>query len=208
MYQLQKETAELERSMGSLAAFSPSRASFTTKATTNKDAGFGRARNAESGTQFVASYMGAPSESFKSDFSLRDFPSPPGSVYPGATPESSTPGGIVVSLKEKARQKLGEGNSGEDLGATEIVEDVQFAMVPPRMPAAYQRRRASFPTIVRESGLSSMDGMSRIISTYAESEDDIGGKRVRMSGSNNRLDVTSFIGGESRPEYSILATTN
>jgi hypothetical protein len=78
---------------------------------------------------------------------------------------------------------------------TQVVEDVQFAMVPPRMPAAYQGRRASFPAMARESTTSSMDGMARIISTYADSEDDVGGKRVRMSSADNRLDVTSFIGG-------------
>lgn len=67
------------------------------------------------------------------------------------------------------------------------------------MPAAFaQQRRASFP-FTRESAASSMDGTSRIISTYAESEDDIGGKRVRMSGVNNRLDVTSFIGELTTP---------
>jgi hypothetical protein len=204
IYQLQKEQAELERSIGSLAAFSPSGASFATKTTTNKEPGLGRTRNAEFGAQLTPSVIGAPSESFRSDFSLREFPSPPGFSYPGARQDSPTRGNVIVRAKETGREKAVEGSLDEPLVATEIVEDVQFALVPPRMPAVFQRRRASFPTVVRDSGLSTLDGMSRVVSTYAESDDDIGGKRVRMSGSNNRLDVTSFIGGESHTKCSTV----
>ena len=193
LYQLQKEQAELEKSMASMAAFSPSRDSFSLKDPTTIDPGFGRARFAESGKQ-VSSFLSAPSGSFKSEFSLRDFPSPPGSLY--TRQETPSPPNVATMPKEIIR--LGNAaaqGSEERLGGTETVEDVQFAMVPPRMPAAFQPRRKSFP-FVRESATSSIGDMSRIISTYAESEDDIGGKRVRMSGVNNRLDVTSFIGGE------------
>ena len=192
IYQLEKEKAELERSMASMAAFSPSRTSFATDA---KGTGLAQARSAESGAQTATSIMSPPSESFKSDISLRDFPSPPGASYRSSPMQIPNPANTIRGVKE-APKKAGEGITDRAVGAMEIVEDVQFAMVPPRMPAAFQRRRASFPSVVRESGFSSMDGMSRIISTYAESEDDIGGKRVRMSGSYNRLDVTSFIGGE------------
>lgn len=202
VYQLHKEQAELEKSISSLAAFSPFRASFATKTTKNGGSGLGRVRNAEFGLQLTPSVIGAPSESAKSDFSLRDFPSPPGFLYPGVKEDSQLRENVIVRAKETGREKAVERNSDEPLGATEIVEDVQFALVPPRMLAAYQQRRASFPTVVRESGLSSLDGMSRVISAYADSEDDIGGKRVRMSGSNNRLDVTSFIGGVSHTKYS------
>lgn len=194
LYQLRKEQAELEKSMASMAAFSPSRESFTVKNPTTIDPGFGRARFAESGNQVVSSFLSAPSGSFKSDFSLRDFPSPPGSLYQATRQETPSPPNVQnpkEALPSRKSEKSPKGLPGE----TEVVEDVQFAMVPPRMPAAFQQRRASFP-FTRESATSSMDGMSRIISTYAESEDDIGGKRVRMSGVNNRLDVTSFIGGK------------
>lgn len=200
IYQLEKEKEELERSVASMAAFSPSKSELTRR-TSSSEGGGGRGdavRRDSDPSDVPASDRNLLSESIKSDFSLRDFPSPPGSVYPSnkgkalvsklPTPPLSTKSGGPPEVSGRSRRS-------NDL---EVVEDVQFAMVPPQMPAAasYSRRRASFPVVARESAISSVDGVPRIISAYGDSEDDFGGKRVRMSSANNRLDVTSFIGGK------------
>ncbi|CAG8612302.1 2881_t:CDS:2, partial [Acaulospora colombiana] len=196
--QLQKERDMLDHSMAGMAAFSPSKPDF---------AGAGSriiARPSDPppeapGMLRISNGGGMLSESLRSDFSINDFPSPPGSLSNRSTgettpPDTTTAATTVDTLLSQMKPSPSTNQSVSPI-PTEVVEDVQFAMVRPRIPASYQRRRASFPSVVRESATSSNDGMFRIISAYAESEDDLGGKRVRMSSANNRLDVTSFIGG-------------
>lgn len=183
--QLKKEQEELEKSVASMAAYSPSKYEFSRKTKSEENSNELRP---DSAAALNASFLNAGlSESVRSDFSLRDFPSPPVSIFAGSRVKLTESPPKITSFGAMADKQSADG--------LEVVEDVQFAMVPPRMPAVYQRRRASFPAGARESVTSSMDGIPRIISAYADSEDDLGGKRVRMSSANNRLDVTSFIGG-------------
>ncbi|KAG8797073.1 hypothetical protein FRC17_007851, partial [Serendipita sp. 399] len=165
------------------------------------------------------------SESLKSDFSLRDFPSPPGVMgFPSPSPPAPVPtlpngfklagaaaassGGSKVrrtpaSSAASASSPVAVPDDTESVSDLKIVDDVQFAMIPVQRPvvAMSNPRRASFPTMVRESGASSfLDGTTRILSGYAESEDEVGAKRVRISGMDNRLDVTSFIGELTIPQ--------
>lgn len=189
VYQLEKEKEELERSVASMSIF-PSPSDFKPDEATNR-------LRAESPSPLLATNFlnGGPSESGRSEFSLRDFPSPPGPTSVNAKSNTSD----TRTQTKSATRSISTGSSDspkrQATDELKVVEDVQFAMIPPRMPAAYQGRSASFPAIARESAMSSMDGMARIISTYVDSEDDVGGKQVRMSSANNRLDVTSFIGG-------------
>lgn len=188
--QLRKEQEGLERSIANMAKFSPSRAP-----PAPQDSEPSRSPRFDTSREVPSFINGtAPSESLRSDFSLRDFPSPPASLLRNNTVPSPTfPAVISTASKVRGINRTSEPDSNKD--GTEMVDDMQFAMVPPRMPAAFDQRRASFPSAMRESATSSADGVNRILSAYAESEDDIGGQRVRMSGTNNRLDVTSFIGG-------------
>lgn len=184
--QLRREQEGLERSIANMAMFSPSKA---------EQAPPRRSQDNDQGREIPSFIQGtAPSESLRSDFSLRDFPSPPASLFRNNTAPSPTfPAVIATASKVRGINMTPEPEGRKSI---EKVDDMQFDMVPPQMPAAIERRRASFPSAMRESATSSADGMNRILSAYAESEDDIGGQRVRMSGTNNRLDVTSFIGGE------------
>ena len=211
---LKREQDELDKSMQGMAAFSPSRTPAVQPNAPTGDRSPTKLSNSSGeqdmlGNSFRPSFNSAPiSESVKSDFSLRDFPSPPASVF--RAPTSVSPPSIelmpplpaiTLPLSTKASRSREGASVPSSYESGEImVEDVQFAMVPPRRPtpsAYYQRRRASFPTIIRDSSTSSvLDAPMRIISAYAESEDDVGAKRVRMSSTGNRLDVTSFIGGK------------
>ncbi|PVG04628.1 hypothetical protein CPB86DRAFT_720926 [Serendipita vermifera] len=197
---LQKERDMLDQSVASMAAFSPSKPDFN---------GGASSRNLRPSDPPVPGTLsisngGILSESLRSDFSINDFPSPPGSLSNQSTRETTPPNTTAGADDTLSQTKPSPNiNQSQPPMGTEVVEDVQFAMVRPRIPASYQRRRASFPSVVRDSAASSNDGMVRIISAYAESEDDLGGKRVRMSSANNRLDVTSFIGELTTPQVAV-----
>ncbi|CAG7847717.1 SubName: Full=Uncharacterized protein {ECO:0000313/EMBL:CCA67875.1} [Serendipita indica DSM 11827] len=223
---LKREQEELDKSMQGMAAFSPSRNVFTSPAKPDAPKGDKSPTKLSStsgdqdvlGNSFRPSYNSAPiSESVKSDFSLQDFPSPPASLFraPASTAPPTIelmppPPAVTQPLSIKSSRSKAKGTAGTEKGESTpssyesgdvVVEDVQFAMVPPRRPIASTAfRRASFPTVVRDSSISSLiDAPMRIISGYAESEDDVGAKRVRMSSTGNRLDVTSFIGELTTP---------
>jgi hypothetical protein len=183
--QLRKEQEGLERSIANMAMFYPSRAQEPPP----------RRSQDNEGREIPSFIQGtAPSESLRSDFSLRDFPSPPASLFRNTTAPSPTFPAVIA--KASKVRGINMNPEPEPRKSTEKVDDIEFDMLPPQMPAAFERRRASFPSAVRESATSSADGVNRILSAYADSEDDIGSQRVRMSGTNNRVDVTSFIGGE------------
>ncbi|KAG8788890.1 hypothetical protein FRC19_000179 [Serendipita sp. 401] len=199
------QVVELKGKEKSTDTYSPSRFQL------NPSKGFGRQASALGDGPITPGYLSGPgmSESLKSDFSLRDFPSPPGMMREFTSPE--TPGDIpalpnnfrLSSPKDTSSE--GSPDDTESVGNMKIVDDVQFAMIPLQRPvvAMSNPRQSSFPTVVRESGASSLlDGTNRILSGYAESEDEVGAKRVRISGMDNRLDVTSFIGELTIPQNS------
>jgi len=81
-------------------------------------------------------------------------------------------------------------------GRSISVDDVPFSLVPPRMPAAAQeshQRQLSFPSTTRGSDMSALfDQASPTL-------------RLARPADGKRIDVTSFIGGLSRPIVSPAA---
>lgn len=146
-----RKQAELDKSVADLQAFLPERSA-------------PRLYDARESLEPVPS-VGQESTSFKSDFSLSNFPSPP----------------PVAFTYPRSEQNSISARPGEvDL------DDIGFTLAPPRMPVATDGRQTSFPSTTRGSDITQIQ--SRIGATSNGTQWDvtsfIGGSETRTPGSS------------------------
>lgn len=136
------------------------------------------------------------SESLQSDISLSNFPDPPtlaralesdssmSVLSTGLRPIDEDAASIPETEVDRSKSMAISAISDNSM----IVDDVQFQLVPPRMPAAMaempeRSQNQSVPTISRDS----LDSVL---------QDSSPGRAVRLDSQGTQYDVTSFIGGK------------
>jgi hypothetical protein len=126
--------------------------------------------------------LGGRSPSSQSDFSLSKFPEPPFALSDVRLSDSSERSGYTGVTGVTGITGISALNTGDRF----TVDDMEFALVPPRMPAA----AASSGDRMREPS-----GVSTATSLSSYNMDSVLGRPNRFDSVGTQYDVTSFIGG-------------